>query len=144
MSIFVDTSAFLAILDADDAEHPRAKRTWEHLITHDEVMTCSNYVLVETFALVQHRLGMTAVRAFQADVYPLLNIEWVDEVTHRAGVAAVLAASRRRLSLVDCVSFEVMRRLGLHRVFCFDAHFAEQGFDIVLVEEDGTTANKGP
>ena len=39
MSIFVDTSAFLAILDADDAEHPRAKRTWEHLITHDEVMT---------------------------------------------------------------------------------------------------------
>jgi predicted nucleic acid-binding protein len=98
MSIFVDTSAFLAILDADDAEHPRAKSTWEYLITHDEVMTCSNYVLVETFALVQHRLGMAAVRAFQADVYPLLNIEWVDEVTHRAGVAAVLAASRRRLS----------------------------------------------
>ncbi|MEI6809693.1 MAG: hypothetical protein WCN95_13310, partial [bacterium] len=29
---------------------------------------------------------------------------------------------------VDCVSFEVMRRLGLRNVFAFDNHFAEQGF----------------
>ena len=36
MSVFVDTSAFLAVLDADDTEHHRAKRTWEHLITHDD------------------------------------------------------------------------------------------------------------
>ena len=143
MSVFVDTSALLAVLDADDAEHPRAKRTWEHLITHDEVMTCSNYVLVETFALVQRRLGMEAIRAFQADVCPLLNVEWIDEVTHRSGVAAVLAASRRRLSLVDCVSFEVMRRLGINRVFCFDPHFEEQGFASVLIEEENTTENSG-
>ena len=42
MSIFVDTSAFLAVLDADDAEHKRAKKIWEHLLTNDELMICSN------------------------------------------------------------------------------------------------------
>lgn len=131
MSVFVDTSAFLAVLDADDAEHERAKKTWEYLITNNELMTCSNYILVETFALVQRRLGMEAVRAFQEDVCPLLNIHWIDESDHRAGVTAVLAAARRRLSLVDCVSFEVMRRLGVNRVFCFDPHFKEQEFDNV-------------
>lgn len=143
MSVFVDTSAFLAVLDAEDKEHGRAKKTWEHLITNDELMICSNYVLVETFALVQRRLGVEAVRTFQEDVYPILNVEWVDESDHRAGVAAVLAASRRELSLVDCVSFEVMRRLGVNRVFCFDPHFEEQGFESVIVEETGTTDNSG-
>ena len=39
-----------------------------------------------------------------------------------------MAASRRKLSLVDCVSFEVMRRGKLHQVFGFDPHFEEQGF----------------
>ena len=75
---------------------------------------------------------MEAVHAFQEDVFPLLSIEWIDESNHRAGVAAVLTASRCKLSLVDCVSFEVMRRLGINRVFCFDAHFEEQGFEGIV------------
>jgi len=32
---------------------------------------------------------------------------------------------------VDCVSFELMRRLGLARAFCFDSHFDEQGFETI-------------
>ena len=140
MSVFVDTSAFLAVLDADDAEHEQGRTTWEHLLTGGEVIVCSNYVLVEAFALVQRRFGIEAVRVFQEDICPILAIEWVDESEHRAGVAAVLAASRRRLSLVDCVSFEVMRRLGVHRVFCFDSHFEEQGFECIPpTRNTGTT-----
>lgn len=42
--------------------------------------------------------------------------------------SAVLESDRRKLSLVDCISFEVMRSIA--RVFCFDPHFAEQGFEI--------------
>ena len=64
MSVFVDTSALLAILDTDDEEHAAARRTWEHLITTHQVMVCSSYVLVETVALVQRRLGVEAVRTF--------------------------------------------------------------------------------
>jgi uncharacterized protein len=41
---------------------------------------------------------------------------------------AVLAASRKKLSLVDCVSFQWMRHAGRRMAFCFDTHFREQGF----------------
>ena len=131
MSVFVDTSALLAVLDADDINHRRARETWESLISRDELLVCTNYVLVETFALVQHRLGMKAVRIFQDDVSPVLIIEWVDESAHRAGVTGVLTALRKNLSLVDCVSFDVMRRLGIKSAFVFDSHFKEQGFDCI-------------
>lgn len=40
-------------------------------------------------------------------------------------------AARRSLSLVDVVSSEVMRRLDLTQAFCFDLHFAEQGFHVL-------------
>lgn len=131
MSVFVDTSALLAVLDADDTNHKNAREAWKELISRDELLICTNYVLVETFALVQHRLGMKAARTFQDDISPVLIVEWVDESAHRAGVTAVLTALRKNLSLVDCVSFDVMRRLGIKSAFVFDLHFKEQGFDCI-------------
>ncbi len=131
MRIFIDTSAFYAVLDRDDAHHPKAKRAWIELLKAAHTLVTSNYVLVETFALLQNRLGMEAMRAFHDDVLPLINIEFVASGTHRSGVAALLSASRRNLSLVDCVSFEVMRAAGINTVFAFDKHFREQGFTLI-------------
>jgi predicted nucleic acid-binding protein len=58
----------------------------------------------------------------------VLRIEWVTEAQHMTGVTALLTASSRRLSLVDCVSFATMRRLGIKTALVFDRHFSEQGF----------------
>ncbi|MEW6227059.1 MAG: PIN domain-containing protein [Bacillota bacterium] len=129
MSVYVDTSAFLAVLDADDTNHERAKAAWKELLVNRIPLICSSYVLVETWALVQSRLGMQALRSFYEDVFPLLKVEWVDQVFHQRGAAALITANRRNLSLVDCVSFEIMRHLGMRRVFAFDTHFREQGFE---------------
>ena len=131
MNIYIDTSGFLAILDADDDNHLKAKETWVKLISSGDNLICNNYVLVETFALVLHRLGFEAVRVLQEDMLPVVRIEWVDEFTHNMGISAMLTASRRKLSLVDCVSFEMMRRLGLKKVFAIDKHFSEQGFKCI-------------
>ena len=128
MSVYVDTSAFYAVLDADDRNHPAAREIWVNLLNTGEQLLCSNYVLVECFALVQHRLGLAAVRALQEDVVPVLSLRWVAETVHGAGLSALLTAGRERLSLVDCTSFELMRRLGVRTAFTFDRHFHEQGF----------------
>jgi predicted nucleic acid-binding protein len=119
------------VLDADDANHARARETWAALLRSDETLHCTNYVLVETFSLIQRRLGMEAIRAFQGNVAPLHEVTWIDPTAHRAGVNALLIADRRQLSLVDCTSFETMRRLGMTRAFAFDPHFAKQGFQVI-------------
>lgn len=131
MTTFVDTSALFAVLDADDQNYLPANQTWEELVTQDEVLICTNYILLESFALVQHRLGIGAVRTLQEDILPLVNVEWMDSQTHNSSVMALLVADRRRLSLVDCASFVTMRRLALSTVFTFDHHFEELGFEVV-------------
>ncbi len=131
MTTFVDTSALLAVLDADDQQHAFARQAWENLVTGEEDLVCTNYILVETFALVQHRLGVEAVRTLQEDIVPVLRIEWMDAQSHNTSVAALLTAARRQLSLVDCASFDAMRRLGISTAFTFDRHFEEQGFQRV-------------
>jgi predicted nucleic acid-binding protein len=55
MNIYVDTSAFLAVLNADDRYHVVAKSTWEKLLLDGAQLYLNNYVLVETFALLQSR-----------------------------------------------------------------------------------------
>lgn len=128
MTVFVDTSAFLSVLDADEGHHVTAAETWRDLLKEEAALLVTNYVLVETLSLVQHRLGMRAVRSFQEDVVPLLRVVWLDEAAHDASMAHLLSAGRRHLSLVDCASFHVMRRLGLKTAFTLDRHFALEGF----------------
>jgi predicted nucleic acid-binding protein len=126
--IFVDTSALLAVLDADDEYHQVAKEEWERLILADERMLCTNYVLVESIALIQRRLGMDAVRRFSKDILPVLSIEWLHPELHARSLSALLVAGRKSLSLVDCASFDSMRTLGIQAAFTFDHHFSQQGF----------------
>ncbi|MCF6154618.1 MAG: PIN domain-containing protein [wastewater metagenome] len=131
MRIFVDTPAFFALLDRDDANHKKAKDVWNKVLCPENVLITTNYILVESFALVQHRLGMDAVMGFQEDILPIINIEWIASGVHRSGVSALLAASRRKLSLVDCISFEIMRNSAIKTIFTFDSHFEEQGFHCI-------------
>ena len=132
MRIFIDTSAFYALLDRDDENHQKAKKAWAGMVHGENVLVTSNYVLVETFALLQHRLGIEALRGFQDDIILLINVEFVTSEMHRSGVSALLSASRRNLSLVDFTSFEVMRTLEIKTAFTFDLHFDDQGFMVIL------------
>ena len=131
MSVFVDTSALFALLDGDDPRHSDVVAVWQTITDNERHLFTSNYVLVETFALIQRRLGLEAIHGFADAFVPLLQPVWVDEELHAAAVASLFIAAQRRLSLVDCVSFELMRRHGLIDVLALDADFARQGFNLL-------------
>lgn len=131
MSLFIDTSALYALLDGDEPRHADVVAAWLTVNENERILFTSNYVLVETFALAQRRLGLEAVRSL-ADVFvPLLQPVWVDEQLHAAAVASFFTAAQRHLSLVDCASFELMRRLGLTDVLALDTDFTRQGFNLL-------------
>lgn len=123
--IFVDTSSLYARLDRSDRRHGEAVETLarlagERLVTH-------NYVVLESVALVRGRLGGEAARTLLTDLLPPVELAWIDREVHEAAASAFLAA-HGALSLVDCASFEVMRRFGIDTAFAFDRDFARHGF----------------
>jgi predicted nucleic acid-binding protein len=89
------------------------------------------YVVVEASAVIQRRLGREALRAFHQEFAPVLAVVEVDAATRDAAVAALLAALPTKTSIVDYVSFQVMRDRGIRRAFAFDPDFMNAGFEIV-------------
>ena len=131
ISVFLDTSAVLALMNPGDRAHRRARRAFETLGAERAGLVTTSFVLVETYALLGRRLGLPAVRAFREDLAPLVEVAWVDPAVFESGLDLLLARKKRHLSLVDAVSFLVMRQRGLDRAFAYDPHFEEEGFSLV-------------
>ncbi len=131
MRVFVDTSALYALLDADDANHRSAAEQWAILVEERHELICTGAILAEATALMQSRLGVEAVQALAGSLQPVLSVLWTGAEEHDRALGAVLAARRRSLPLVDCISFDCMRELGISRAFTFDHHFRERGLHVL-------------
>ena len=131
---FVDTSAFYALMDRTDSNHEEAVEAWRFLLERDVSLHTCSYVVVETLALLQSRLGFKAADLWYRDVLAVVSVLWIDESVHKEAHALWLGLSRKRVSFVDCTSFVAMRRSGLGTAFCFDRHFREQGFRVNRID----------
>ncbi len=129
-STFVDTSGFYAFLDRDDRFHAEAKRLFLKSEADEWALVTSSYVVHESWALIQARLGWDAVEDFLREMVVRCRIVWVDERLHGLGAARARQARERRLSLTDCVSFEVMLAEGCREYLGDDEHFQAAGFQL--------------
>jgi len=125
--LFVDTSAWFALVNRGDPDHAVARETIESL--HGRLVT-SNFVFDETVTLCLYRLGHpTAVRVGTTLADPvavdLLRITPEDE----KAAWKLFSARADRYSFTDCTSFVMMKRLGLRRVAAFDDDFRREGFE---------------
>lgn len=127
---FVDTSAVFAVLDRNDRFHAIAAKVWHDILDGDRPTVMSNYVVLETASLLQSRMGKIAARGFLENILPLMRLEWIDPYTHVEATTAYLLSTDRDISLVDCTSFVVMRKMGIRKAFAFDKRFKEQGFEV--------------
>lgn len=135
MIVFADTSALFALLVRDDFMHVRARANFEHFAENGTTLVTSSYVVLETLALLQRRIGMGAVRDFNGRVYPLLEVVWADEGWHTRAVQRLVAEDDRSLSLTDCLSFEIMEARDIETAFSFDDHFVQHGFTIAAFHD---------
>jgi predicted nucleic acid-binding protein len=130
MIIFADTSGLFALLVQNDHMHIRAKQNFAYFAQHRAQLLTSSFVLVETAALLQRRVGLVAVHDFQSKIIPLLEIIWVNGDWYTRAIQRLFALNNRNISLVDCLSFEIMESREITHAFSFDKHFPENGFAI--------------
>lgn len=127
MTLFVDTSGIIALVDSDDVAHAGAVAAFslgrgEPLVTHA-------YVVIETLAVARRRFG-TAVAADLVDrVLPALAVHAVDSQLHASALLAFRETIESSVSLVDRTSFAFMRREGIGRAIALDVDFRTAGFE---------------
>jgi uncharacterized protein len=130
MNIFADTSGLFALLVKNDYMFVRARENFNYFAENNAQLLTSSFVLVETTALLQRRIGLMPVNDFYTKILPLLEIVWVDDKWYAKGMQRLLTQNNREISLVDCISFEIMEALQIKWAFAFDKHFEENGFVI--------------
>ena len=131
MDVFADASGLFALLAKNDYMHIRAKKCFQRFARNKTRLITSSFVLVETIALLQSRINLEAAIAFNSRISPLLTIIWVDKGWYIQAFERLMAENRRKLSLVDCLSFEIMESKNINLAFSFDQHFTESGFNLI-------------
>lgn len=120
MTVFVDSSAWYAALDAKDAGHAP---TTTILKEHAPQLT-TDHVLVETWLLVARRLGHGLAEAFvQEALDGGVQIEIVSPPDIEKACDIASAFPDQKFSIVDRTSFAVMERLGITRAISLDDDF---------------------
>lgn len=127
--LFVDASAWLALVNRADADHDRVRSV---LRSFEGRLVTSNFVFDETVTLCRYRLGH-AVAATVGDT--LLDPDTVDLVRvtsadERTAWELFIDRPDKTYSYTDCTSFVLMRRLGVEQVAALDEDFRREGFDV--------------
>lgn len=132
-NVFVDTSFFKAQIDNKDDFHEKAQLILQGLEKSNITLITSNYVLDETYTVIRVKCNKELVRDF---------LRVLDEFETGMKIIRVVSGDEEKawnwfwndwskLSFTDCVSFAIMKKLGIQRVAAFDSHFERAGFDVV-------------
>jgi predicted nucleic acid-binding protein len=132
-SVFVDTSAWIAVAVAADAHHEEAATIWTGLLEGGVKLVLSIPVAIETFTYLQRKVGAPVAQAWRAATVATPRLS-VMECTGADLKAAWPFLERRDLSklrIVDALSFVLMKWHKVRHVFTFHGHFHAAGFKIV-------------
>jgi predicted nucleic acid-binding protein len=129
VTLFVDTSGIIALVDRDDAAHAGAVAAFS--MGRDEPLVTHAYVVVETLAVARRRFGAALAADLVDRVLPALVVHGVDTELHASALVAFRETIESSVSLVDRTSFAFMRREGIGRAIALDVDFRTAGFKTV-------------
>lgn len=133
MTTYIDTGAFIARFIAADQLHQQSLNIWDKLGTSKEACVTSNHVLDETLTLLARRVSY----AFSAEKARLIyhsNLFQIGRTTHEDELAALELFEKyadQSVSFTDCLSFVLMKKMKIQKVFSFERHFSQAGFILI-------------
>lgn len=134
--IFADTSGWASFFVDTEPYHAKAFMLMEQGQQKTRRVVTTNYVLSELLPLLTIRFRIRRARALKV-IEVIRSVPWV-EIVHvdEALDAAAWQLLENRLdkawSLVDAVSFIVMKNRGITEALTTDHHFEQSGFTRLL------------
>jgi uncharacterized protein len=133
-TLFIDSSAWLALYAKDDQHHQPALKIWKQIPQLGWPCYTSNYIFHETLTLISSKKGQPA------------SINWgkyfLENIGHNISYKSVLPEDEHLawqlfqkfpepVSFTDCTCWALMKRHKITQVFTFDTHFSQAGFEVM-------------
>jgi len=131
VKLLADSSALLALVMRDDQNHRVAKAFATR--NRSARFVVSELILAEVVTRARAWVGAAVAVGLGRDLLRSRRYElvFVDAEIIDGALASMERYGDKRLSLTDCVSFEIMERLGLEAAFTFDRDFRDCGLRTV-------------
>ncbi|MCI4335172.1 MAG: type II toxin-antitoxin system VapC family toxin [Thermoplasmata archaeon] len=135
--IFIDSGAWIALLDERDGHHDAARGFQAELFRgrYGRVIT-TDYVLDEAVTYLRLHGPAELVGQFRTIITgsESVHVVWTTPERFWAAWDTLRGRPDKRWSLTDCLSFVTMEALGIRRAFGFDSDFRQAGFELLPEE----------
>jgi uncharacterized protein len=130
-SIFIDSSAWIALFSRRDQHHEEADRVFRNIVVSKRRILTTNLILAEIHWLLLHRAGIQAAAATleKIESSPLVEITFANASNHQAAKDWMKKLRDHSISYTDAVSFSVMKTTGCSEALAYDRHFRIAGFE---------------
>lgn len=129
LSIFVDSSAFVAIKKPNDPTHLKSLEILERLSLRKIIPYTSPYVIAESVNVISRQMDRKAAASLLTEIrsgeYFVITPD--ENIVFRAEDLYKRSPSKN-VSYADCMGFEIMKDLNITWAFSFDTHFKKYGF----------------
>lgn len=130
--IFVDSGAFIALWLAVDGKHETATRALGLIKEQGARLCTSNFVVDEVVTFVGRRAGAAFAAQKGRNILDskAMTVLRPDAEDERLALDLTVKYADQGVGFTDAVSFALMRRHRVKRVFTFDRHFTDAGFTV--------------
>lgn len=135
MKIFIDTSAFLAILASDQNLHFQAKEILLELQQQHAIFFTSSFVLSETYTRIIYDLHLKIAEKFHQMIISgeetgFMRVFWLDQLIDEEIYKIYKKFSEHKLSYTDASSYLLVKKFHLDAIFTFDRAFKKVGLSV--------------
>jgi hypothetical protein len=130
---FIDTGAYFSRFYGRDQHHAASLDIWNWLENKNITAVTTNHVIDELATLLARRTSYDFSGSKLDEIYESedTQIERSSEEDERKALVYFKKYADQKISFTDCLSFVIMEKLSINRVFTFDRHFQYAGFDII-------------
>jgi len=131
--VFIDSSAWIAVLNTNDVRHAQAAKLYRELLTDNAAFVTTGLILSETQVFLRRRIGYEVAMSFLTSVNESARIKVVfpDLSMERQAKQILRQFTDQDFSLTDAISFVVMKEMGVSQAFAYDNHFTTAGFELL-------------
>lgn len=132
MRVFVDTSAFIALLVTSEQKHQQCVEKYQQYKQQNDLFYTNNLVLAEVYTRILYDLGRDACRKVIEKIQDLqtqgkLKVFQVDKIIATQSEKLIIKFAEHKLSFTDVSIYSMVKEYKLDEIFTLDADFKKVG-----------------